>query len=762
MMLSSGFAEDSSDLFLKAYKDFAAGERLERESKPHDALKKYRTAQKILQQIAKSTPDWQPLVIEYRLRKTQENLLRLEGDLANLPAEPPEGELPQPDKEKSLPAVSTLPVVAVNPPVNPPLAPKRSVGEPARAAPPPRNGSTVREAPGVAEREIRDLRRQLSQARVENEQLNERLVKRSADLQSALVEVDKTKVSVVELKAQLAQASASLEDMKKEGVTLNDIRESLEKQYAGIFEKYTDLQTENEVLQEENERLFAKLERAADYIASSDKIRSGLLTERRELDGARDAALAKVKKIKDNSAEIERVNKENKRLKGELAESSQNTVSKSEFEKLAAEKKALAAKQNANSAVIVQKDEAIAALQNNLRAANEALFEAQTQISSGDEELSQLREQLDETSGQLAQLEMNPSDERKLAMENELLRGIILRQIKEQTKRDEARKRIEQEIATLNVESKLIMQQLAVLGTPVVQLTPNESSAFKEPASLITESDNQSLEVTVAISKQDTPKQDVAGQDVAEPDVAEQDAPKQDAPKQDAPKQDVAGQDVAKPDVAKPDGPKQEAPHEVTTKRVLQEPSQAESLPEQVRELVRQAKGLFESKNYADAEKIYQRLVERIPNSYFVLSNLGVVQIESGKLSDAEVALKKAVGINGNNSYAYTNLGIAYSRQGKFDEAIGALHKAVSFNESNAVAHNYLGVCLGQEEQWNEAEVQLKRAVELKPEYSDAHFNLAVLYATTEPPSLHLAKEHYVKATALGAAPDASLERLIQ
>ena len=534
MMLSSGFAEDSSDLFLKAYKDFAAGERLERESKPHDALKKYRTAQKILQQIAKSTPDWQPLVIEYRLRKTQENLLRLEGDLANLPAEPPEGELPQPDKEKSLPAVSTLPVVAVNPPVNPPLAPKRSVGEPARAAPPRRNGSTVREAPGVAEREIRDLRRQLSQARVENEQLNERLVKRSADLQSALVEVDKTKVSVVELKAQLAQASASLEDMKKEGVTLNDIRESLEKQYAGIFEKYTDLQTENEVLQEENERLFAKLERAADYIASSDKIRSGLLTERRELDGARDAALAKVKKIKDNSAEIERVNKENKRLKGELAEISQNTVSKSEFEKLAAEKKALAAKQNANSAVIVQKDEAIAALQNNLHAANEALLEAQTQISSGDEELSQLREQLDETSGQLAQLEMNPSDERKLAMENELLRGIILRQIKEQTKRDEARKRIEQEIATLNIESKLIMQQLAVLGTPVVQLTPNESSAFKEPASLITESDNQSLEVTVAISKQDTPKQDVAKQDVAEQDAPTQDVPKQDAPKQDA------------------------------------------------------------------------------------------------------------------------------------------------------------------------------------------------------------------------------------
>ena len=112
--------------------------------------------------------------------------------------------------------------------------------------------------------------------------------------------------------------------------------------------------------------------------------------------------------------------------------------------------------------------------------------------------------------------------------------------------------------------------------------------------------------------------------------------------------------------------------------------------------------------------RFIRQIVEKIPNSYFVLSNLGAVQIEGGKLSAAEVALKKAVEINGNDSYAYTNLGIAYSRQGKFDEAIDALHKAITFNDEDAVAHNYLGACLGQSEQWNEAEVQLKRAIELK------------------------------------------------
>jgi Flp pilus assembly protein TadD/chromosome segregation ATPase len=724
VMLSSAFSEESSDLFLKAYKDFQAAEKLEREAKPREALNKYRSAQQVLQQISKSAPDWQPLVVEYRLRKTLESVARLEGDLTNVSqsTEPPEGNLPEPDKAKSLPAAfSTEPVVTVKPPP----APKRTVREPTRAAPVDDNRPVGRGGLSVAEHELLDLRRQLAQAQAENEKVNERLLKKSADLQSALLEVDKTKVSVVELKGQLAQAASSLEDLKKDGVSLLEIREGLEKKYAGTFKQFSDLQTDNEVLQEENERLLAKLERAAKYIADSDQIRSGLLGERRELDDARDKALAKVKRIKDNSAEIEKVVGENKRLKSKLEEVSQNTVSKSEFEKLAAEKKVLTAKlekatsdaaaeekaliaklEKATSDAAAEKDRAVASLQSDLHVANEKLLEAEARISRADEQLGLLRKELNETSGQLAQLELNPSDEKKLAMENELLRGIILRQIKEQTRRDDAKKLIEQEIGTPNANSDAIRQQLTVLGAPVLQLTPEERSVFKEPVTLLTETNAQNLEVTVAISKPGA--------------------------------------------------------EEVNAKRILQEPAESESMPENVRELVQRAKTLFQAKNYIEAEKFYQEIVNKIPKSYFALSNLGAVQIEGGKLSAAEVTLKKAVKINGNDSYAYTNLGIAYSRQGKFGEAIGVLHKAVAFNEEDAVAHNYLGVCLGQSEQWNEAEIQLKRAIELKPEYSDAHFNLAVLYVTTEPPSLQLAKEHYAKATALGAAPDASLERLIQ
>jgi tetratricopeptide (TPR) repeat protein len=714
VMLSAAFSADSSDLFLNAYKDFQAAEKLEREAKPQDAIKKYRSARQILNQISKASPDWQPLVVDYRLRKTQESIERLEQSIGALPPpEAPEGSLPVADTERVLPAVPVqAPVSAQMPTVafRPPTAQKRTVREPPRASvrgddlTAARSSSTTT----AAERELRELRRELAQARAENKELNDRLLKKSAELQSALVEVDKTKVNVVELKSQLAQTTAALENVRKDGSSVASVRTEYEKQQADTLKKFADMQTDNEVLQEENQRLFVKLERAAKYIAESDAVRSGLLTERKQLADGRSNALAKVKKIKDNSAEIERVSLENRRLKTELAQISEKMVSKTEFEKLAAEKKVLTAQlaKKAPVATLTEKDGTIKALQSDLSTANDKLLAAQARITRRDGELEALRKQLDETSGRLAQIQLNTAEDKKMAMENELLRGIILRQIREQTKRDDAKRLLEQEIGALKIGSDVIREQLAVLGAPVLELTAEERSLFKEPVVLLTEPNTQSLEVTVAVSKP----------------TAE----------------------------------------EVKAGKFLQEPAGVDALPQEVRELIQRAKILFEQKNYVDAEKLYQIVVEKTPNSYFALSNLGAVQIEGGKLAAAEVALKKAIEIDSSEAYAYTNLGIVYSRMGRFGEAIEALQQAVALNDEDAVAHNYLGVCLGQREEWNGSEEHLKKAIDLRPEYPDAHFNLAVLYATTQPPSLDRAKEHYVKATELGAAPDASLERLIR
>jgi len=717
---ASGLAQDASDLFLQAYQKYQAGERFEREARPQEALASYRKAGELLAKVLQTSPEWQPLVVEYRIKKTQESIARLTTIVAKLPPASTtlEGDLPI--DEPTLPSVSSEPV-------------GRSSNRPANSRPAYASPSTSADSVAGGDRE---LRRQIATLRRENDSLNEKLTQKTAEMQSALVEVDRTKALVVDLRSQLAQVTTRVEDMQSDGQSVGGVRKAYEAQLTEAVRRMTEAQADSEVLAEENDGLRDKLKRASTYITASDAIRENLLKERTGLAEAKQSAEAALARRKDNSVQVGKLEDENEALRKRVAEFEARSVTREEFEKLVSENKALneqlaearrggaareeVAKITAEKVQVELKlaeaetrlqaataassggedrDKMVLALQSELNTVNDRLLEAQSQTARGQDQIKDLQRQLDESTGELARLKINGSvgEQKQVAAENDLLRGIILRQLKEQTRRDASRKALEDEVARLQVKSDVIGRELAVLAGPVMQLTPEEQVLFKEPVALLTEPGSGSLEVSLAIT------------------------------------------DPSAPPVGGP-----------------------ESLPESSRELVQRAKELFQAKNYVEAEKIYQSIVEANPRNYFALSNLGAVQIEAGRLSAAEVALNKAIELQPNDSFAYTNLGIAFCRQGKFDEAINALRRSISLNSSDAVAHNYLGVCLGQREQWQDAELELKRSIEIKPEYSDAHFNLAVLYTSTQPPALELAKSHYTKATQLGAAPDESLERLIR
>ena len=127
----------------------------------------------------------------------------------------------------------------------------------------------------------------------------------------------------------------------------------------------------------------------------------------------------------------------------------------------------------------------------------------------------------------------------------------------------------------------------------------------------------------------------------------------------------------------------------------------------------------------------------------------------------AELTLKKAVALAPKDEFSHTTLGIVYYRQAKFDEALTELTKALGINPKSATAHNYLGITASQKGWQEAAEKEMLEAISNNPEYADAHFNLAVIYATAQPPAKELAKRYYTKATSLGAAPDPSLEKLL-
>ncbi|MDP9098503.1 MAG: tetratricopeptide repeat protein, partial [Verrucomicrobiota bacterium] len=134
----------------------------------------------------------------------------------------------------------------------------------------------------------------------------------------------------------------------------------------------------------------------------------------------------------------------------------------------------------------------------------------------------------------------------------------------------------------------------------------------------------------------------------------------------------------------------------------------------------------------------------------------------TGKWKAAEVTLKKAVALAPRDEFAHTTLGIVYYRQSKFDEAITELTTALGINPKSATAHNYLGITASQKGWQEAAEKEMLDAIAVNPDYADAHFNLAVVYATSQPPAREQAKLHYVKATSLGAQPDPALEKLLR
>src|SRR5262249_12561645 len=62
--------DDPSEVFLKAFTSVQQGEKLEKDGSYKFAVSKYRFAASLLEQIQQRNPNWQPLIVQYRMRKT--------------------------------------------------------------------------------------------------------------------------------------------------------------------------------------------------------------------------------------------------------------------------------------------------------------------------------------------------------------------------------------------------------------------------------------------------------------------------------------------------------------------------------------------------------------------------------------------------------------------------------------------------------------------------------------------------------------------
>ncbi len=294
-----------------------------------------------------------------------------------------------------------------------------------------------------------------------------------------------------------------------------------------------------------------------------------------------------------------------------------------------------------------------------------------------------------------------------LAKENAMLRSILDRQLKEQARREAARRLVLDEFKNLAVSTEALKTQMDVLSSPLIALSPEEEGMLKVSAPTLV-------------------------------------APEPEAPA-------AAGAAATSP----------------TLSSAAEKPASPESysekprIPEEFKDTAARATSLYTEKKFDEAAAAYQEILNKYPQSIYALSNLGVVRFQQQKYPEAEKALREAIRVAPNDAFSHSVLGIVLVQQEKYDDAIQILSRAVALDPNDAKTRNYLGISSSRKGLQEAAEQECRKAIELDDSYGDAHFNLAVIYATQMPPAKELAKRHYNRALELGVPKDEELEKLL-
>lgn len=95
------------------------------------------------------------------------------------------------------------------------------------------------------------------------------------------------------------------------------------------------------------------------------------------------------------------------------------------------------------------------------------------------------------------------------------------------------------------------------------------------------------------------------------------------------------------------------------------------------------ALSLCHQNNFQQAKKIYIELINIIPNSSEILTNLGVIELNEGNIQQGIDLISKSLKIKPNQANAITNLATAFLEINKIQEAINEFEKGIILNKEN-------------------------------------------------------------------------------
>jgi tetratricopeptide (TPR) repeat protein len=156
----------------------------------------------------------------------------------------------------------------------------------------------------------------------------------------------------------------------------------------------------------------------------------------------------------------------------------------------------------------------------------------------------------------------------------------------------------------------------------------------------------------------------------------------------------------------------------------------APAIPDSVKteDLLQAADAAIKSRNYATAEQLLKRVLEKEPKHKTARRQLGFALQQQRKFSEAIDVLREQVKIDPFEDYAYNLLGRIYWQQQDYTHAEEAFRKQIEVTPLDKYAHSSLGQMLVEARKYNDAIAELERAISLNPESEALQVSLGRAY----------------------------------
>ncbi len=419
---------------------------------------------------------------------------------------------------------------------------------------------------------------------------------------------------------------------------------------------------------------------------------------------------AEITKVKDSTDSID-AQKAELQIERQRIQELINGATDDDLKKLLAEnvtlKKELSDARTEVQRLSSEKDrdaEEIASLKQRIKTVENRLAAIQQENSEYQEKIVNLSQKLKSTENKLAKALESPDGRRSIAQEalneNKTLRSIVKRQIMQQAWRKQAKELVLAELTRQGVASRGLINQIEKLAGKGTILTEQEQALLRE--SLIGDLGEQSGLILVQGNEQE----------ITYPEMGDS--------------------------------------NEGTLSKV--------GLNENLTQYATAIAYDFAKGNFEKCSDGYSKILALAPNNVYTIRNLALAKLRLDQKQEAEELLKKAIELQPNDGYSHFLLGVYYYRLGLDNEAIASIDKGLAISPDNAKAHHYLGAICIKQGLRERAIKEFESVIAIDPSFGDAYYNLAYLYATSNPKRLDLARDCYLRAQQNGTSADTAMD----